>query len=59
MKMPPGQSKYTDNICCFFSNPAEGLFSAVSTQLVKRSQKMMEKHRQLLFDESMVSLFEN
>lgn len=32
---------------------AEGLFSTVSTQLVKRSQKMMEKHRQLLFDESM------
>lgn len=31
---------------------ADGLFSSVSTQLVKRSQRMMEKHRQLLFDES-------
>ena len=36
---------------------ADGLYSAVSTQLVKRSQKMMEKYRQLLFDESMVSIF--
>ncbi|PFX20977.1 Glioma tumor suppressor candidate region gene 1 protein [Stylophora pistillata] len=33
---------------------ADALFGAVSTQLVKRSQKMMEKYRQLLYDESMV-----
>lgn len=39
----------------FKPNLAEGLFSSVSTQLVKRSQRMMEKHRQLLFDESVVS----
>ncbi|XP_022797994.1 putative uncharacterized protein DDB_G0271606 isoform X2 [Stylophora pistillata] len=32
---------------------ADALFGAVSTQLVKRSQKMMEKYRQLLYDESM------
>ena len=35
--------------------PADSLYSSVSSQLVKRSQKMMEKYRQLLFDESMVS----
>lgn len=32
---------------------ADNLYSSVSSQLVKRSQKMMEKYRQLLFDESM------
>ena len=58
MKCAPSQSKFAD-ICYFLSYPADGLYSAVSTQLVKRSQKMMEKHRQLLFDESTVSVFEN
>ena len=46
------------SLCSFLSYflyPADALFGAVSTQLVKRSQKMMEKYRQLLYDESMVS----
>ena len=63
-----GGGLFLQSGACEFFNPflltflfvpllADGLYSAVSTQLVKRSQKMMEKYRQLLFDESMVSIF--
>ena len=63
-----GGGLFIQSGACEFFNPflltflfvpllADGLYSAVSTQLVKRSQKMMEKYRQLLFDESMVSIF--
>ncbi|KAK3743837.1 hypothetical protein QZH41_002455 [Actinostola sp. cb2023] len=35
--------------------PAGIIFNTVSTQLIKRSEKMMEKYRSLILDESMVN----